>query len=421
MASRYFFMDMNAFFASVEQQERPELRGRPIVVAPVLVDTTCAIAASYEAKKWGIKTGTSVKQARLICPELQIVESRPELYMSYHRRILEVLNDHFTDIKVFSVDEVGCPVAFLYDTAEKERRMAQRVKEQLYHELGSYMRCSVGIAPNIFLAKVAAEMQKPDGLTLLDHFNLKEALCRLDLSALPGIGSAMERRLNRFGIHTVEALWNASPWQLRRAWGSVVGARWYFMLRGSHQCDYTVPIERVRQSVGHSHVLPPDLRNPDGARGILLQLCARALKRLRDYRQKAASVEVEVRYRLLHSHGSRIWRCGSRRHPHSSDDVTWLKVVRPILAAMPNLTGVAAPEWVAISFSDLLADHDVPLSLFEEYRSRARCASTVDIINDRFGHVVDLLSIQEHYGRVPRRIPFGPPTSALFPPVPGSG
>src|SRR5437667_8127260 len=136
MGNRHLFIDMNAFFASVEQQERPELRGQPVIVAPVLADSTVAIAASYEAKPYGIKTGTSVKVAKKRCPGLHVVEGRPKIYRQYHERIVEVLNDHFATIKVLSVDEMACRIPPLYAGREAEARLAGRVKAQLYRDLG---------------------------------------------------------------------------------------------------------------------------------------------------------------------------------------------------------------------------------------------------------------------------------------------
>src|SRR5205085_9575351 len=140
-------------------------------------------------------------------------------------------------------------------------------------------------APNVFLAKVGSDMQKPDGLTVLDESNLPNALFRLDLRALPGIGPAMYVRLQRFGIHSVRDLWEASSSDLHRAWGGIGGEKWWHMLRGSQDADYESNLRDARKSVGHSHVLPPKFRTLEGSKGILLRLVSRALKRLRGYEQ----------------------------------------------------------------------------------------------------------------------------------------
>src|SRR2546423_5156447 len=120
MSTRWLFLDMNAFFASVEQQEKPALRGRPIIVAPVMADTTCAIAASYEAKAFGIRTGTQVREARRLCPGLEVVPSRTAIYRSYHQRLVELLNDRFATVKVLSVDEMACRLSPLLRETKRE-------------------------------------------------------------------------------------------------------------------------------------------------------------------------------------------------------------------------------------------------------------------------------------------------------------
>lgn len=208
--ARCLFMDMNCFYASVEQNERPHLRGRPVIVVPMVnTDSTCAIAASYEAKALGIKTGTGVKTAKRACNELAIVEARPDLYLQYHHTIVDVLEHHFVQVKPLSVDEMVCQVNRLHTTEEAERALAQRVKCDIKKALGEWMRCSVGIAPNVFLAKVASERQKPDGLTIYNSRNLPDALFDLDLLDLPGIANQMLLRLNSHGITTVRQLYEA--------------------------------------------------------------------------------------------------------------------------------------------------------------------------------------------------------------------
>ncbi len=135
------------------------------------------------------------------------MEARPELYLAYHQRLVDILNAHFATIRVLCVDEMACRVpALLYKTLLQEQRLAERIKEQIACELGPYVSCSVGIAPNVFLAKVASDCQKPDGLTIWTREHLPDALFALKLTDLPGIGSAMKRRLHEYGIVSVEQL-----------------------------------------------------------------------------------------------------------------------------------------------------------------------------------------------------------------------
>lgn len=410
MNARWIFMDMNSYFASVEQQERPRLRGRPIIIAPVQSDTTCAIAASYEAKALGIKTGTSVREARFICPSVEVVEARPTLYREYHERIVEILNGLFATVKPLSVDEMACRLSpFQYGDAG-ELTIARELKKRLRGRLGAEMRASVGLAPNIFLAKTASEMQKPDGLTLLNENNMPGALYGLKLRDLPGIGVNMERRLLAHGINSMEKLYAASPRELRRAWGSVVGERWWFMLRGHQTLDYGAMELDVPKTVGHSHVLPPEFRSERGAEDILLRLGAKALKRVRSHDLAASQLEVTVQYRHEKTFESRRRVIPSGKRQHAADDVTWLHAMRPMLAQALKPIPSWKPFAVGLVFSGLLPTKDVNLSLFDNLPAKQRLSETVDKLNARFGHVVDLAGVYHLYESSPYRIPFGNPS-----------
>lgn len=409
MPSRCLFIDMNAFYASVEQQERPELRGKPVIVVPLRTESTCAIAVSYEAKRWGVKTGTSVRTARKLCPNVRIVEARPSLYLQYHAAIVEELERLFVRVQVLSVDEMVCRISPFYATREAEMQRAREVKESLYKKLGPMMHCSIGIGPNVFLAKVASEMQKPNGLTVLDADNLPEALFGLSLADLPGIGRRMAARLERHGITSVQTLWEASAHDLRRVWGSVVGERWWLMLRGNQTADYGVEIGGMRKSVGHSHVLPPECRTESGVKAVLLRLFSKAMKRLRSYGLAAGAVQIQVEFWHTRKYTSSFWSRRSTKHIPANDDITWLGIVRPLLAAIPTPEPGYQPLCVGITFTDLIACRDVNLSLFEDRMQRARLCAAVDMLDARSERGIDLASTYGLRHLAPRRIPFGQP------------
>lgn len=162
----WLFLDLNSYFASVEQQDRQELRGRPVGVVAVETDSTCCLAASYEAKAYGVKTGTSVKDAKVLCPHISIVAARPKLYVEYQQKIIQAMEEHLPVYKVFSVDEMGCQLMGRERFLPNATTLAYRIKQSL-RNLGVALRCSVGLAPNCYLAKTAADLCKPDGLTIL--------------------------------------------------------------------------------------------------------------------------------------------------------------------------------------------------------------------------------------------------------------
>ena len=405
MMSGYFFVDMNSFFASVEQQERKELRGKPVIVAPLLSDSTCAIAASAEAKALGIGTGTPVRKARLICPDIRVIEARPKVYLDYHAAILEELEGIFTSVKALSVDEMACSIGRLH--RGRERELCLLVKARFRSRLGEMMRCSTGVAPNVFLAKVAAETQKPDGLTIFEDGDLPGRLFGLHLLDLPGIGPRMATRLERSGIRTMEQLYNASAAELRMAWGSVVGARWWHMLRGSLEADYGAYLPEVRKSVGHSHVLPPEFRTTEGAMAILMRLFSKALERLRKYGQLAGSVQIQALYRGDRSGETYGWRVGRRKCLHANDGVTWAKSVSPLVGRLPEPRLGFHLKWVGITFSDLLLKQDVNLSLFDDAERQANLGATLDAINAKCAGKVGMGSGYLLRDEAPARIAFG--------------
>lgn len=188
---RCLLIDFNAYFASVEQQARPELRGRPVGVVPMMADTTCCIAASYEAKAFGVKTGTQVAEARKLCPDMVFVEARHALYVEFHHRAIAAVDRVAPVERVLSIDEMACGLPMGWSSRERATALALRIKAGLREALGECLRVSVGIAPNVFLAKQASNLQKPDGLVVLDDTDLPGPLLRMKLDDLTGINRGM--------------------------------------------------------------------------------------------------------------------------------------------------------------------------------------------------------------------------------------
>lgn len=288
---RWLYVDFNSFFASVEQQLNPALRGKPVIVVPVMTDATCAIAASYEAKAYGIKTGTPVHEARRKCPDLVCVLADHAHYVHYHNRILEEI-DRITPVTMAcSIDEVACRLMKREMAPDAATQLAHDIKTALADTIGPYIKCSIGIAQNRYLAKTATDLKKPDGLTLLMDDDVAPRLKTLALNDLTGIGHGMSLRLSRAGIYTVEDLLRLSPKHMRAVWGNVGGERMWYLLRG-----YELPEEKTeRHSIGHSHVLPPELRPARMARDIARRLTVKAATRLRRIDYAASGMSLSVR------------------------------------------------------------------------------------------------------------------------------
>ncbi|MCI0482010.1 MAG: DNA polymerase, partial [Candidatus Dadabacteria bacterium] len=288
----WLFVDMNSYFASVEQQLTPGLRGKPTVVVPVMADSTCCIAASYEAKGYGIKTGTKVAEARRLCPDLEIVESRPEIYIETHHKIVSAVSSVLPVDKVQSIDEMSCRLTGRQTDYDNAVSIGRRVKDAIKEQVGEYVKCSLGLAPNRFLAKVATDMEKPDGFTVITKEDLPHKLYSLSLTDLPGIGKRMHKRLKLHGVGTVEELCGLSENEITAVWQSVLGKRFRLMLMGE---EVTEP-ETGRKTVSHSHVLAPKLRTEAGTRAVFVRLIDKAAFRLRRLGYLAGKMVVRIDY-----------------------------------------------------------------------------------------------------------------------------
>src|SRR5262245_4378135 len=160
---RWLFLDLDSYFASCEQQARPDLRGKPIGVVPLMAETTCCLAASRQAKKYGVKTGTLVGDARLLCPEIAFVVARHDLYTLYHKTILEAVDTCIPIHSVISIDEMICELTGSQREFSQAIQLAEKIKTTLRQRVGDVLTCSIGLATNRFLAKVASDMNKPNG------------------------------------------------------------------------------------------------------------------------------------------------------------------------------------------------------------------------------------------------------------------
>lgn len=370
MAARWLFLDMNSFFASVEQQEHPELRGRPVAVVPMLSDSTCCIAASYEAKAFGVKTGTNVGDAKRLCPHLRLIEAKHGPYREYHRQIVEVVGECLPIDKILSVDEMVCRLWANESHLADAIRLGEHIKTQIKTRVGECLHCSVGLGLNPFLAKVAAELQKPNGLVVIDEEDLPHKLYGLKLTDFPGIGRPMQARFQAAGVFTTAQMYGLTCAQMRRVWGGVRGEMWWHLLRGHPVVEPPV----VRRSVGHSHVLAPELRTRWGATTVARKLLEKAAERMRCLGYQARGLSAYQR-----GHAGQIWQ-RKARFSACADMWTLMGVLRSLWEhPFPN------PRQVSVVLYDLLPERDVTLALFGEGENRLRAARAVDRLNHHFG------------------------------------
>lgn len=364
---------MNAYFASVEQAEDPGLQGRPIAVVPMIADSTFVIAASVEAKRLGVKTGMQVGEARMKLPELTLVHARPPLYTHYHRRILQVVEDVLPVEKVSSIDEMRFRLLGRETEPAEARRIALEMKQAIHDRVSDCMTCSIGIAPNSFLAKLATDLQKPDGLVVIESSDLPDRLKGLKLTEFAGINRRMEARLKAHGIFRSDDLIARSEQELRVAFGSVIGAKWWRLLRGEE-----LPEEaEQRKSLSHSHVLPPDLRTDQGSRDVLLRLAHKACARLRSHSLLAGRLSIGV------SAFDKSWKSECRLDATCDTLLVTEQILR-----MWEGRDFDKPRLVWVAFHELATEEAVTPSLFEDQDRRGRkekVSRALDRVNQAFG------------------------------------
>ncbi|MGE4351533.1 MAG: DNA polymerase [Bdellovibrionales bacterium] len=387
---RWLVLDMNSFFASCEQQANPRLRGRPVAIVPADTDTTCAIAASMEAKRFGIKTGTMVREAKLLCPELVLVRARPRLYVAAHHRFIEAIEACIPIEDVMSVDEVACRLDRTQQTASAVRRLSAQIKTVMREMAGECLTCSIGAASNRLLAKLASDMQKPDGLTILRPADMPQAIMHLAPGDICGIGASMQARLAYAGITSMRALWEADAGLLRRVWGGVMGARFHALLHGM---DLPAPV-RPRRSMGHQHVLEPETRTMPLALSVVRRLLAKAATRLRQEEFYARRLILDIKWtgRLGHF-------VDEVRFKETQDTRFFLRCLGDLWARAPE----RRPLRVGVTLADLVPVGAHQFDLFDRPRN-GELIKAVDCLNEKFGR--GTVSFGNSASYIPSKIPF---------------
>ncbi len=422
----FLHVDLNSFFASVEQQLHPEYRGRPLAVVPTFADTTVAIAASYEAKALGIKTGTRVGDMKRICPEIILVEGNHTTYAEYSHRIAAAVELACPVAHTPSIDEMVCQLIGREQEPPRARQIALDIKASIRDHVGETLRCSIGMAPNRYLAKIASDMQKPDGLIGLLPSQLPRALMHLELRDLPGVGARTEAMLIRKGVTTMPQLLELDREGMHKLWNSVWGDRLYHWLHGHSTGDDGAPVSgEMQKSLGHSHVLGPAHRSPEGAWAVAHKLLHKAAMRLRMEKLCAGSMAVTIRYQLTreqaeaaavlpkdskrgrssatdeaetpvpakprklrqHTSGIRHESWGMEaRFPAGQDTLSFLETLGKLWAKQPIGPEQQRPFFVGVTLGNLINESEQQPRLFADADRRGELSRTLDKLNLKYGH-----------------------------------
>jgi len=368
-------VDMNAFFASIEQKANPRLQGKPVIVGGSPHSRTVVATASYEAREYGVKTGMPLAEARRLCPQAVLVEGNSAKYIDTSLEIIKILNEFTDQVEIFSIDEAFLDVTGSQVLFGRPKEIGRKIKERLKKEIG--LSCSIGIAPNKLLAKLASEMEKPDGLVEIEEEEVLKILASLPVEKLCGIGEKTASYLSQLGIRTAKELGNAPVDLLVHHFG-IIGHLLSQMgkgIDGSRVVSYTE--EGGVKSMGHSYTLPVDTWDMEMIRTVLLRLSEQVGRRLRKAGYKGRRVTLILRYSDFFTF---------TRDLSIPDYINYgLDIYYVALRILRRIGRLAKPvRLVGVKVSNLISDSG-QLYLLESYKKREALIGALDRINDRFG------------------------------------
>ncbi|PID31531.1 hypothetical protein CR983_00730 [Candidatus Saccharibacteria bacterium] len=401
-------IDLNSCFATVEQQARPRLRGRPVAVVNRRTEHTMIVTCSYEAKAMGVKLGMRLRDARRLCPGLVGVESDPPKYRYVYRQLMRIMNDYSAHVRMKSIDEGVIDFAEACARPGLEYELAavgHEIKRRLREEIGCSMRCNVGIGTNRFLAKTAAGLHKPDGLDVITSDNIREVFAELELEDLTGIAEHNHARLAAVGITTPLEFLDADETTLRRiVFKSIDGTKWHQRLRGWEVDKVDYPL----RTAGRQYVLEQRAMKPVDVLKRLHHLCEAVGRKVRSQGLVARGVHVHARsYASGYGHGGprarSYWQARHMADAPFFSDAAIYEIARQLLADAPYPL-----KQIGVTCYGLAPPDDSQLHLWGDELARERAVvAAADDINNRYGertiHSADTLGTD----MVKAKIPFG--------------
>jgi len=369
-------IDMNAFFASVEQSVNPDLRGKPIAVTGG-GHRTVITTSSYEARAFGVKTGMAVWEAKRCCPELIIVIGDNRKYTHTSREIMQMMQDYTPDVEVFSIDEAWMDVTHSLQIYNSAENIAHLLKARIRHRFG--ITCSIGIAPNKLLAKLASDMQKPDGLTVITPEAVGRTMERLPVGELCGIGRKTVRQLSIMNIMTCGELGRCDEDRLTRRFG-IIGKRLKEMGQGRDDSPVTPHGEDDEvKSVGHSMTLDKDIDGREEILRFLLQLSEMVGRRARRYNVSGRTVTLYVRY-------ADFFTSFGKQQTLTSYINQSAEIFKAAQAILDSVELEQPIRLLGVRLSSL-RHHTEQLPLFEDERKKLFATQAMDEVNTRFGEM----------------------------------
>ncbi len=364
-------IDLNSCFATIEQQANPLYRGKPIAVAAYTSGNGCILAPSIEAKRFGIKTGMRLREAKTLYPKLIALTPDPPKYRHVHLKLRRILKDYTNDFFSKSIDEfvldlTGYPALGLNTMHGVGAQIKKRIKE----EIGEWLTVSVGFGPSRFIAKTASSYKKPDGLIEINIDNFLDVYKSLSLVDLHGINVRNEIRLNSVGIRTVMDFYEAPLWKLKAAFSSIVGYYWFLRLRG-YEID---SVEFARRSFGNSIALSSNAH----LLSILQKLCEKTGSRVRKNGYQTRGVHLSLSFKD-HS----FWHKSEKlnREIFDSRDI-YKNALRLFNLCKENEKPI---HILAITCFNLVKVENIQEELFQNVEKRKALVDKIDGLNNKWG------------------------------------
>ncbi len=369
-------IDINSCFATIEQQANPLLRGKPVAVAAFVSPGGCILAASVEAKKLGIKTGMRVKEGKDIYRNLIVLPPDPWKYRNVHTKFRKLLSNYTNDFVPKSIDEFTLNFENYPAYKMGMQNIGRELKHKIKKEIGDWITVSIGIAPNRYLAKIAAGLTKPDGLEEINKNNFLDVYSKLKLTDLTGIKQRNEARLNSVGINSVLDFYRAPANLLRVAFHSITGLYWHTRLAG-YEIDN---VEFARRSYGNSVAIGAKVATRQEILPILSNLVEKMSARLRRAGYKARGVHLAISYK-----DGFYWHRGEVCQKALFDSRDIFREALRILEyhKFGNLV-----RNIAVSVFDLTKTQNLQLDFFDDVGKKDTLMKTIDSVNERWGDFV---------------------------------
>jgi len=393
-------VDLNSAYATIEQQANRHLRGKPLVVAAYNSPGGCIVAPSIEAKRFGIKTGMRIMEARLLCKDIIVRTPDPDKYFDVNVRLRHIFKDYTPDFHPKSIDEFVLNFAVVEKLSPDLIRVAHEIKKRVREEIGDWMKCNIGIGTNRFLAKTAAGLHKPDGLDVITHNNLIDVYSSLSLIDLNGINVKFQARLNSERIFTPMDFLNTNVEVLQKqVFKSIIGRYWYERLRGYEVDD----VEFETKSIGQDYAIPRATSDSAEIAKFIMKLCEKMGRRLRSQGLVAHGMHVSLVYD--------DWTYWHRGRMQETEMYTTKDLFTKAILVFNQRPDNKRVSKLSVSCYKLESSGKSQTSLFDfedNIEKNRKVSDAMDEINNKYGEFIITPALMMGMdNQIIKRVPFG--------------